>query len=281
MRALLAAVLLAAGLAWPMAACARDGVLTVTVGPRERTFTVANLLKRTDATTISIPADVAYGAPMTYRAVPLLKLLGLPEGAGFDSIEARAADGFASQIPLELIAKGARGGAVPWVAVEDPRRPWPALPGKSVSAGPFYIVWEHPERSSVGNELWPYQLASLRAVANPAQRWPQLAVDASLPEDAPARRGQGVFVTHCIACHRVKGAGASDMGPDLGEPMSPTQYMTPDGLRALIRDPKAVRTWPQQQMPPFNAAVLPDDDLEALIAYLEYMASAPHRAERD
>jgi mono/diheme cytochrome c family protein len=280
MRALLAAILLAAGLAWPVAARAQDNVLTVTVGPRERTFTVANLLRRTDAATINIPVDVAYGAPMTYRAVPLHQLLGLSEGAAFDTIEARAADGFASQIPLELITQGASGGAVPWIAVEDPRRPWPALPGKTVSAGPFYLVWEHPERSSVGNEMWPFQLASLRAVANPARRWPQLVVDASLPEDSPARRGQGVFITQCIACHRMKGAGASDMGPDLGEPMSPTRYMTPDGLRALIRDPKAVRTWPQQQMPGFSAAALPDDDLEALIAYLEYMASAP-QAEGD
>ncbi len=70
----------------------------------------------------------------------------------------------------------------------------------------------------------------------------------------------------------MKGAGAADMGPDLGRPMSPTQYMTPEGLRALIRNPKAVRTWPQQQMPGFDATKLPDADLDALIAYLAYMA---------
>jgi cytochrome c1 len=73
----------------------------------------------------------------------------------------------------------------------------------------------------------------------------------------------------------MKGAGASDLGPDLGAPMSPTQYMTPEGLRVLIRNPKAVRTWPGQQMPGFDAATLPDADLDALIAYLGYMAERP------
>ena len=56
----------------------------------------------------------------------------------------------------------------------------------------------------------------------------------------------------------MKGAGAADVGPDLGQPMNPTQYLTPQGLRALTRNPKAVRTWPQQQMPAFDAQALPD-----------------------
>jgi hypothetical protein len=51
-------------------------------------------------------------------------------------------------------------------------------------------LWENPERSAVGSEQWPYQLASLTEVESPAHRWPQMVVDASLPGDAPARRGQ-------------------------------------------------------------------------------------------
>jgi cytochrome c1 len=73
----------------------------------------------------------------------------------------------------------------------------------------------------------------------------------------------------------MKGAGAADVGPDLGQPMGPTQYFTPEGLRRLIRDPKSVRTWPQQAMPGFDTAKLSDADLEALIAYLAYMAREP------
>jgi mono/diheme cytochrome c family protein len=251
---------------------AEDRALTLSIGPEARRFTAAQLLDRADSTELTVPADVSYGRPMKYRAVPLLPLLS-GVGAAFDTIEARAADGFVSQIPLALVKKGATGGARAWIAIEKPVAPWPALPGKTVSAGPFYLVWENPERSGVGSEQWPYQLASLTAVESPAHRWPQMAVDASLPADAPARRGQAVFTIQCLPCHRMKGAGAADVGPDLGQPMSPMQYLTQTGLRGLIRNPKAVRTWPQQQMPGFDETMLSEADLDALIAYLAQMAT--------
>ena len=255
---------------------AAEPVLTLSMGADERRFTAGELLARADAKEIEIPADASYKRAMRFRAVPLLALLDEMEKATgearFDTIEARAADGFVSQIPLALIEKGGDGGSVAWVAVEDPASPWPPLPGKQESAGPFYLVWEHPERSGVGSEQWPYQLAALTGAETPAHRWPQMAVDASVAADAPARRGQAVFTTQCMPCHRMKGAGAADLGPDLGQPMGPTQYLTETGLRALIRNPKAVRTWPQQQMPGFDAQMLADADLDALIAYLAYMA---------
>ena len=262
-------VLLLAGFARGLGAA--DLVLTLSTGPEARRYTAAQLLGRPDAAELTIPADVSYGRPMKYRAVPLLPLLSV--GGAFDTLEARAADGFVSQIPLALVEKGAAGGAKAWIAIEDPLAPWPVLPGKAASAGPFYLVWENPERSAVGSEQWPYQLASLTEVESPAHRWPQLVVDASLPGDAPARRGQAVFTTQCLACHRMKGGGAADVGPDLGQPMNPTRYLTANGLRSLIRNPKAVRTWPQQQMPGFDETMLREADLDALIAYLAHMAT--------
>ena len=275
MRALAVALFLASFIQFASAAQPSDAALTITVGPQTHHFTVAELLERSDAATIKIPEDVSYRHAMTYHAVPLLNLLkGMPIDA-FDTIEARATDGFASQIPMELVEKGAGGGSVAWVAVEDPAEPWPVLPGKDISAGPLYLVWEHPERSAVGSELWPYQLASLTGTESPAHRWPQMAVDDGLPADAPARRGQAVFTTHCMSCHRMKDAGASDIGPDLGQPMNPTQYLSPEALRLLIRNPKAVRTWPQQQMLGFDKTMLPEPELDALIAYLTYMAENP------
>jgi mono/diheme cytochrome c family protein len=272
MRLLLALVVMAGSLVGQAPAYAEGPGLTLSVGGAPRTLTAAELLARPDATTLEVPADVAYGQPMTYRAVPLLALLGKDLDPTIDTLEARATDGFVSQIPLALVQKGAKGGSVAWIAVEDPAAPWPKLPDKSLGAGPFYLVWEQPERSGIGSEQWPYQLAALTGVESPAHRWPQLAVAAELPEDAPARRGQAVFTTQCMPCHRMKGGGAAEVGPDLGLPMSPTQYLTPQGLRALIRNPKAVRTWSQQQMPGFDAATLSDADLDALIAYLAYMA---------
>jgi mono/diheme cytochrome c family protein len=70
----------------------------------------------------------------------------------------------------------------------------------------------------------------------------------------------------------MKGAGEGELGPDLGQPMSPAQYFTPEALRKLIRDPKSVRTWPQQMMPAFGKDKLSDADLDAVVAYLGAMA---------
>ena len=269
MLSLLCTLILCAG------ARGEDAALTLTLGAQEQRFTAAELLARPDAATISVPDDVSYKRAMSYRAVPLLALIGDKPDPAFDTLEARAADGFVSQVPMALVEKGAKGGSVAWIAVEDSAAPWPALPNKDVSAGPFYLVWEHPERSGVGTELWPYQTVALTGVESPAHRWPQMAVDAALPADDPARIGQQVFTTQCMPCHRMKGAGAANVGPDLGQPMNPTQYLTRDGLRALIRNPKAVRTWPQQQMPAFDAKALPDADLDAVVAYLTAMAAQP------
>ena len=250
-----------------------DDALSVTFGDETASFTAEELLKRSDAVTIEIADDVSYHKAMRYRAVPLLALIGPEVAAKFDTLEVRAADGFVSQIPMQLVRRAEEGGSVAWVAVEPPGEPWPALPGKNASAGPFYIVWQHPERSKVGTELWPYQTVAISGMQSPAQRWPQIKVDDGLAADAPERQGQAAFVTQCMPCHRMKGAGAADIGPDLGAPMNPTQYFTPQALRALIRDPKSVRTWPQQQMPGFSEKALPDGDLDAVIAYLAHMAS--------
>jgi len=271
MLALFVMLLLAGAAPDVHAAPAADPVLTLSIGPETRRFTAAELLARPDARELTIPADVSYGRAMKYRAVPLLRLMSV--GAQFDTLEARAADGFVSQIPLALVEKGNAGGATAWIAVEDPAAPWPQLPGRNASAGPFYLVWEHPDRSAIGSEQWPYQLASVAEVESPAHRWPQMVVDSSRPADDPARRGQAVFTTQCLPCHQMKGAGMGIVGPDLGRPMSPIQYLSPSGLRSIVRDPKAVRTWPQQQMPAFNPTMLSDADLDALIAYLGYMAA--------
>jgi mono/diheme cytochrome c family protein len=251
-------------------------VLTVTVGAVTKQFTTAELLSRRNLASVKIPPYGDYNGP-TVQAVPLLDLLkGFPL-EGFDRLEARTTDGFVAQIPLALVGAGSGGGSVAWVAVEDPRHSWPKLPGKDISAGPFYLVWQYPERSRISSEQWPYMLEKLTAVQSPELRWPQLKVNPALSEDAPARHGEDVFVTQCLPCHRLNGGGGSEIGPDLGQPMAATDYLTEAGLRALVRDPKSVRTWPQQQMPAFPSTVMPDTDLDALIAYLRQIASQRSR----
>jgi mono/diheme cytochrome c family protein len=252
-------------------------ILTITAGAVTKHFTARELLSRADLASVQIPPHVDYNVALTVPAVPLLNLLAAFPLEGFDRLEASATDGFVAQIPLALIKAGPSGGSVAWIAIENPNHPWPKLPGKDASAGPFYLIWQHPERSRVVNEQWPYMLEKLTAVQSPELRWPQLKVDAALPADALARRGEEVFATHCLPCHRLNGGGGSEIGPDLGQPMPATDYMTEAGIRALVRNPKSVRTWPQQQMPAFPPSLLPDTDLNALIAYLRQIASQRSR----
>jgi mono/diheme cytochrome c family protein len=272
--AILAAELLP-GLGWAEPANADQPALVVVTRAGEQHFTAAELLARPDSAVVNVSGDI-YDHAVSYRAVPLLALLGSTAGDGSDTVEAQASDGFVSQIPMQLIAQGANGGAnggaVAWLAVEDPAHPWPRLAQETGSAGPFYLIWEHPERSGVSREQWPYKLVRLSLVESSDHRWPQLAVPANASKDASVKRGHDVFLEQCFPCHRLRGGGASDVGPDLALPISPTQYLTEAGLRALIRDPRAVRTWPGQRMVGFSESVLADSDLDALIAYLRAKA---------
>jgi cytochrome c1 len=66
--------------------------------------------------------------------------------------------------------------------------------------------------------------------------------------------------------------------PDLNLPMNPTEYFTDAGLRALIRDPRSVRGWPEQRMPGFAQDDLSDEELGLILAYLNHMADRKSRA---
>src|SRR5690606_24283880 len=84
---------------------ARDAGLSVSAGDEAKIYSAHELLARQDAVTITIPGDVSYKRAMTYRAVPLLALLGDAQGAS-DTLEVRADDGFVSQIPFALVREG-------------------------------------------------------------------------------------------------------------------------------------------------------------------------------
>ena len=131
-------------------------------------------------------------------------------------------------------------------------------------------MWTGTEVGNIRSEQWPYQLAKLVTQPSPLSRWPALAVNPALPANDPIRAGQALFVIQCLPCHKLNGAGAADVGPDLNLPQNPTEYLTPQGLHDLIRNPKAVRTWPAQTMPAL-ADYLSDSDIELIIAYLKHM----------
>ncbi|MHA6827291.1 c-type cytochrome [Ralstonia pseudosolanacearum] len=244
----------------------------LTIGGKTRSFTQQALLTRPDAATIQVPRDVAYGTSATYRAVPLPNLLDGAVVPADSVLEARATDGFAAQLPMDLVRNSNPAGAVAWLAVEDPAHPWPKLPGKPVSAGPFYLVWIGKDAASVRSEQWPYQVAQLTTQPSPATRWPALNVDPALPATDRVRAGQSLFITQCFACHTFNHAGSATVGPDLNMPMNPTEYFQPGVLHRYLRNPASVRDWPARTMPAFPPDHLSDREIDLIIAYLKHMA---------
>ena len=230
------------------------------------TWSSEELLRHPQARDLDIPADVAYRRNMRYRAVPLAALLkGVhPE----DHLQAVASDGFAAELPAAPLL--AEQGSQAWLAIEDPQRPWPPLGAGKPSAGPFYLVWSKPEEKRIGPEQWPFQVVRIRYQSPLAERFPALlpAADAS----AEVRAGFAVFQKNCLACHRLNCAGDAQFGPDLNLPYNPTEYFQPQFLARYIRDPQALRQWPQAKMPAFPERVIDDQELRQLIGYLRHMA---------
>jgi mono/diheme cytochrome c family protein len=250
------------------ASLVQAATLTLDTGTGPRGLTTEQLLARGDVHDIQVTNDVSYHAPARYRAVPLKALLqDVPADAHLQFV---ALDGFTAEIPAALVLDG--HGAEAWLAVEPPGKPWPALGEGKPSAGPFYLVWLHPEAGHVGPEQWPYQVATIRVLADPTARFPAMRPAADLPKNDPARRGFAVFQRNCITCHTLNGQGDAKLGPDLNIPHSPTEYLREDMFRTLVRNPQNLRRWPQAKMPGFDPKVLSDADLDDLVAYLKHMA---------
>jgi mono/diheme cytochrome c family protein len=252
---------------WLLAASAGAQSLKIADRQTTKTVTAAALLADPATHTVTVD-DPVYRRVMTYHAIPVASLLKGLAITVDDYVQLVATDQFSIGVPARLML-----GPQALVAIEDPARPWPAIPGKgNATAGPFYVIWQDARPGEISSEYWAYKLAELQVTDSPYKRWPALAVGDDVPATDPARRGLDRYVALCIACHRFKGAGEGEQGPDLGRPMNPVDYFQPAALRRLLRDPATVRTWPDRRMPAFSKDTLSDQDLDAIIAWLTYKA---------
>ncbi|KND58969.1 Cytochrome c family protein [Candidatus Burkholderia verschuerenii] len=239
--------------------------LSVDIGTKQ-TFTTEQLLARPDATTIHVPNDAAFHRTMTYRAVPLRALLDAAHLPDKSDVQITGTDGFVTHLPARLMAESKAPHAQAWLAIEPSDAPWPR------DIGPFYVVWTNAAASNIKSEQWPYKVDSIRTATPPAVRWPQIAVGSDVPATSPIRRGQALFATQCMACHKMNGAGDASMGPDLNLPHNPTEYFQPWVLKQFIRDPRSIRAWPDMKMHGFDRNAMSERDIDDVIAYLTYMA---------
>jgi mono/diheme cytochrome c family protein len=242
--------------------------LNLELGANSRTWQTEALLKHPQVQTINISNDVSYKRDMSYRAVPVAALLtGIKPD---DHLQAVALDGFAAEMAAAPLLN--KQGARAWLAIEDPKQPWPPMAEGKHSAGPFYLVWTDPQVGNISPEQWPFEVASIKRMAPVAERFPALLPDPALKADDPVNKGFALFQKNCLACHRLNGAGDAQFGPDLNIPYNPTEYFGADFLKRYIRDPQSLRQWPQAKMPGFSTQVLPDEDLGMLVGYLKHMA---------
>ena len=267
-HSILKIVFLFSAVLYAVLANAAEPVLEVAHHNQVRLYSRVELLAHPALRTVEVPADVAYQRPMRFHAIPLPALL--PELGRTESVKFAAADGFAATVPASLL-KGDQDTRA-WLAVEPAHAAWPALKPGGPSAGPFYLVWTAPEKMGISPEQWPYQVVRIADSQPLALRFPQMLPQRARAADGPEWRGFQVFSVHCAACHQLNGGGDAALGPDLNRPFSPVEYFQEPFLRRLIRDPAAVRSWPQRHMPGFSQQVLPDVALDDLLAYFRHMA---------
>lgn len=88
----------------------------------------------------------------------------------------------------------------------------------------------------------------------------ELSGRVSQPGPGDPARGQDRYTVHCAACHGASGEGGVSGG---GATVPRVRGLEP------ILVAQAVRVGPFQ-MPPFNADLLPDDELDDIVAFLDY-----------
>ena len=260
-----------------------DAELSIETPTQKYLFKQSELLERKDLQSISIRKDHAYdGASRNYSAIPIpslfekiLKDSPLPESI---SIQFYCADGFSAPISTELVLNRSKEKAQAYLAIENPKAPWPKLKRplkatQSKTAGPFYLVWVNPEFSSIGIEEWPYQIRGFKITPSIVTQFREIFPDPKFQKTNPIQKGFQVFLKNCFSCHTMNHAGESRVGPDLNLPMNPTQYFTEKGLKAFIRNPKEVRDWPESRMRGFGADAISDSEVKDLLFYFRHMNS--------
>jgi cytochrome c2 len=252
-------------------ALAAEASLEIVVDKARLSFSQSELLSRRDLQTISV-TDSEYKQRFTkFNAIPIANLftgLTLPE---LGVIQFNSSDGFSANLEKSRLFSADPTASKAFLAIEDPRNPWPQLGGKTASAGPFYLLWVNPQASGIGPEEWPYGIVSIHVLADKHSVFPNIFPAANATPDV--QNGFKSFQKNCFACHKMNGNGTASIGPDLNLPRNPTEYFDAKALSALIRNPASVRTWPGMVMRGFSEAVIPDAELADLIAYLGHMST--------
>ena len=224
---------------------------------------LAQLPKRHPLGTVAVD-DPVYKRKQRYQGFWLRDLLKDLSYAGHAEsdvyVRFRCKDGYAPIMPL---ARAQRGEGL--IAVRDlgaaPGQNWEPLRanGQTLTPAPGYLVWASP--GDIDEFPWPYQIVAIELTTSAD------VLGAALP-DASQKPGFDLFVKHCLKCHAINGVGGT-FGPELNSPCSVTQYWNSGFLSRFIANASSIRAG--TKMPDFHT--MPGKDLQAIVEYLQYMAS--------
>lgn len=247
-----------------------ESTFTIQSHDKKLQWTTSELLKKTQP--VHIGYDVTYKNKLTvFQAIPVSELLKDVKFKDGEMLQFTCLDKFSAPIDKDKLLSKDPNKAIAYLAVEDPKKPWPIVKKKKGSAGPFYLIWKNAAASNIGTEEWPFQLASFTVKGSLRETYP--LIHPSETSSADAKQGFQVFTKNCFACHKMNGQGSAEMGPDLNLPMNPTEYWQPKAFEKLVRDPRSVRSWPTLQMVVhFPESAISATEMKQLWAYLEQMA---------
>ena len=216
--------------------------------------------------------------------VVLLLVLGLPAAGGAQ--QPKTSVQFPPGVPLArqgfyLYAQncaschGDRGrGVVPPASQEGPGPTpgmGPSLSGVGAGAADFYLrtgymplrePTDQPKRSP--NFFDEKEIRAL--VAYVASLGPGLPIPDPHPENGSVSEGLSLFREHCAGCHQIAAQG----GYVTGAVPPPLDHSTP------VQVAEAVRIGPYV-MPKFSERAISDDELDSLVAYVEYTKNPDDR----
>lgn len=248
-----------------------SSTFTINTPTGKKSFRKNDLLKLEGVKSITVEKDPAYpGLKTTYTAVPVAQIFKEVDLSKATTINFKCLDGFSGNIDKNRILNTSASRSIAYIAIEDHPK-WPALKkGKPQTAGPFYLIWEDPDKSKIMTEEWPYQLSGFEVSNDSLQT--QYPNTYPVNANSDVQVGYTKFMTNCFVCHSMNGDGGVKIGPDLNIPFSPSEYLKADYFKILVRNPQALRKWPQARMSSFDKTQLSDEDLQKIWSYFTFMS---------
>ena len=223
------------------------------------------------------------GININFTVIKLCNILKLFHVSNQDTLELIAVDQFSALVPAKLVMNCRSTSSIAYLAIETKQQPWPRLSynnpdlhnPESGSAGPFQIIWLHPEKSYVSNEYWAWKVVSIHIHSVLDKR---LYLQAPATKNRHIQNGYKAYASRCLGCHTLNNVGKGKIGPDLNKPVSAvTRFHDDYLLKKFIRDPQSVRQRKNDRMSGTSEMFLSQRDMDDLVLYLHYMAERASR----